>query len=325
MVQGHGPVLGGPIGLEVRQGHIAVLLDYGPVDIVKALALYAMVQSVQGPAYLLVMLIVLYWAVARALDLLHLACGHAKEQDVLVAHGLVYLHVGPVQGADGEGAVYHKLHIAGAAGLCARKGYLLAYLGGGYKGLGPGDAVVLHEDNLHLLVHPLVVVYNVRKGAYKLYDLLGEIVPRRGLCPKEPCVRRKVGVGIVQQPLICGKYRQRVHMLALILVQALHLHIEDGVRVHHKTLGAPEVLRKALLILVLYTLKPLKNRAVVLILQKVRELIRVVDIVLPDKPGDKLRQLRVRLAEPAPMGNAVCDVRELCGLLHIEVVEQIVL
>ncbi len=237
----------------------------------------------------------------------------------------MYLHVCPIQSTQGNGAVYHKLHIAGAGGLGASKGYLLAYLGGGYQGLGPGDAVVLHEDNLHLLVHPLVVVYDVRKGAYKLYDLLGEIVPRRGLCPKEPCVGRKVGVGIVQQPLICGKYRQRVHMLALILVQALHLHVEDGVRVHHKALGAPEVLCKALLILVLYTLKALQHRAVVLILQKVRKLIRVVDIVLPDKPGDKLRQLRVRLAEPAPVGNAICDVRKLLGLLHIEVVEQVVL
>ncbi len=114
MVQSHGPVLGRPIGLEVRQGHIAVLLDYGPVDIMEVLALYALVQSVQGPADLLVVLIVLHWVISRALDLLHLAGGHAEKQDILVPHGLVYLHVGPVQGAKGNGAVYHELHIAGA-------------------------------------------------------------------------------------------------------------------------------------------------------------------------------------------------------------------
>ena len=48
-----------------------------------------------------------------------------EDEDVLGAHLLSHLDVGPIQGSDGEGAVQHELHVASAGGLSARGGDLL--------------------------------------------------------------------------------------------------------------------------------------------------------------------------------------------------------
>jgi hypothetical protein len=59
--------------------------------------------------------------------------GQAEEEEVLLARLLGHLDGGAVARADGEGAVHHELHVAGAAGLVARGGDLVGDVGGGIR------------------------------------------------------------------------------------------------------------------------------------------------------------------------------------------------
>jgi hypothetical protein len=48
----------------------------------------------------------------------HDFCGdQAKEKEVFVAHLLANFDIGPVEGADGEGTIHRKFHVAGAGGF----------------------------------------------------------------------------------------------------------------------------------------------------------------------------------------------------------------
>ena len=114
-------------------------------------------------------------------------------------------------------------------------------------------------------------------------------------------------------------------MLALVLVQALDLHVEDGVGVHHVALDLLQVGGQALFVAALDLAHLLQHLGVVPVLHQVRELAGVVDIVGADQVGDQAGQLGVGLVEPPPVGDAVGDVCKLLGLLHVEVVEQAVL
>ena len=114
-------------------------------------------------------------------------------------------------------------------------------------------------------------------------------------------------------------------MLALVLVQALYLYVKQGAGVHHVALGLFQVLGQALLVALLDFLELLQHRGIVLILQQALELVGVVDIVLADQIGNQPGQLGVGLVQPPPVGDAVCHVGKLLGLLLVEVVEHVVL
>ena len=150
-------------------------------------------------------------------------------------------------------------------------------------------------------------------------DLLGKVVARGGLSPKEEGVGHKVRVGVLPQPLVGGQDVQGVHVLALVLVQALDLHIEQGRGVHNVPLGLLQVLGQPLLVGLLDLLQLLQHRGVLRIFPQALQLIRVVDIVFSDQVGDEPGQLGVGLVQPPPVGNAVGHIGEFRGLLHIEV------
>ena len=52
----------------------------------------------------------------KFIDVIH---PHAKDEEVVLASLLGHLNIGSVHGTDGESAVQHELHVAGAGGLSA--------------------------------------------------------------------------------------------------------------------------------------------------------------------------------------------------------------
>ena len=75
---------------------------------------------------------------------------------------------------------------------------------------------------------------------------------------------RDVHVGIVLQLLVEVDDVQRVQQLALVLVQPLYLHVEDGVGVqHHALMLSWHSAAKASLLLLLDLLQPRQHRLVV--------------------------------------------------------------
>ena len=111
----------------------------------------------------------------------------------------------------------------------------------------------------------------------------------------------KSALGLSRQPLVGGQDVQGVHVLALVLVQALDLHVEDGVGVHHVALDLLQVGGQALFVAVLDLAHLLQHLGVVPVLHQVRELAGVVDIVGADQVGDQAGQLGVGLVEPPPV------------------------
>ena len=108
--------------------------------------------------YLGVVVVVILRDIAAALEVVDLGGRHAKDEDIILAHGVVYLDVCTVHRAEGYCAVEHELHVARAACLGARKGYLLADIGGGHESLRHGDVIILHVNDLHQILYVGVIV-----------------------------------------------------------------------------------------------------------------------------------------------------------------------
>ena len=123
-----------------------------------------------------VAVVVVEGVVAALVQRVHLLDVHAEDEDVVVAHLLSHFDVGAVEGADGERAVQHELHVAGARGLGAGGRDLLAQVGGRDDLLGKRHAVVLQVDHLELVADDGVVVDHVADGADQSDDVLGHVV-----------------------------------------------------------------------------------------------------------------------------------------------------
>ena len=88
--------------------------------------------------------------VVPAARLLHLIGGQAEQEHVLFAGFLGHLDRGAVARADGQSAVHHELHVAGAAGFIAGRRDLLGNIARRNQPLRHRHAVVGQENHLQL-------------------------------------------------------------------------------------------------------------------------------------------------------------------------------
>mmetsp|Transcript_9956 Transcript_9956/g.31632 ORF Transcript_9956/g.31632 Transcript_9956/m.31632 type:complete len:212 (-) Transcript_9956:1700-2335(-) len=154
---------------------------------------------------------------------------------MLTAGLLANLDVGAVHGADDEAAVHNELHVRGAAGLRASRGDVLRRVRGGDDLLGHGHAVVGQEGKLQVGAHVGVGVDDIRHVVDELDDGLRAVVARRRLAANARealldlgAVHRGHGLDL-QVPVDLVAH---IHHLALVLVDALHLHVDQARRVH---------------------------------------------------------------------------------------------
>ena len=279
------------------------------------------VQEVDGAADPLIALVELLGPVAAGAQGIHLVGEHAEDEDVVVADGLVDLDVGAILGAEGDGAVHHQLHVAGAGRLGAGQRDLLADVGGGHHPFGQRDAVVLDVDHSQFLPDAGIGLDEFGQLADELDDLLGDEVARGGLGAEEVGLGREGGVGVLPQGEIIVDDVQGVEVLALVLVQALDLHVEDAVGVDLGPADAGDVVGQADLVVPLDGGELLQESGVVGKGGQLLQLGGVLDEAGADLLGDEGGQLGVGLTEPAAVGDAVGDVGELLGHDAVEVVE----
>ena len=220
------------------------------------------------------------------------------------------LHVGAVQRAQGDRAVEHELHVAGAAGLLAGQGNLLGDVAGGDELLRPGDVVVLHHVHLHPGAHVGVVGNQILQAQDEVDDVLGDGVGRGRLGSKQQGDGPRGPVPRLDLPVLPDDV-QGVHLLALVLVQPLDLDVEDGILLQRHTLPLLEGLAQGPLLLLLDGKQLLQGRCVVLVGQQPFQLGGVLLPARADFPRDPLAQLRVAVQQPPAEGDAVCLVVEL--------------
>ena len=262
--------------------------------------------------------------IVGGLDGVQLVHRGAEDVVVLPAGLLDDFHVRAVEGAQGHRAVEHQLHVAGAAGFGAGGGNLLADVRGGDDFFRPGAVVVLHEHHLQPVAGRGVGVHHVRNHVDEVDDGLGPVIARGGLRAED-----KGGGGEVRQPAVLekevdGKNAQGVHQLALVLVQALHLHVEHHVGGEGHTLPAGDFRRQLALLLALDADKIPAQRIVDEGLQLLQA-VQVGEEPVADLPGDQGGQLGVAQAQPAPLGDAVGLVLEALGIQGVPVGKHVVL
>ncbi len=258
--------------------------------------------------------------VALRLDLIG---GQPEEEEVLLAHLLADLDVGPVEGAHGQRAVHGELHVPGARGLHPRQGDLLRDVGGREDALGQRDAVVGQKDHLDPPGHGGVVVDDGGHVVDQLDLQLGRGVARRRLAGEDEGARHHLRGGVVLDPPVEADDVQAVEQLALVLVDPLDLHVEDRVRVHQRA-GAPLDHRGQVhLVAALDRLERRVEPHVVDQRPQPRQLVEVRDPRAAQSLGDHLGQARVGEQQPAPRRDAVGLVVEALGEEAGEVGQQV--
>src|SRR5215471_11781349 len=160
------------------------------------------------------------------LDLLGI---EAEEKEVLVPHRISNLDVRAVQCSDGERSVEGELHIPGAGRFLARGRDLLRDVRRREDALGQRDAVVGQEDRLDAGIFRFSI-HHLSDPVDQSNDQLSVVVAGRGLAAEDECARVND-----RGRLLLGADPERddvdgVEQLALVLVKALDLHVEDGVR-----------------------------------------------------------------------------------------------
>jgi len=170
--------------------------------------------------------------------LLHLVAGQAELEEVVRTHLFQNLDVGTIQGADGDGAVHHEFHVAGAGGLLAGGGELLREIAAGADHLHGADAVVGEEGHFQAITHLRVIVDNLSHVADQLDDQLGHGVARGGLAADQHAAIGPAGRVTALDAIIEMNDVQDIEQLAFVLVDALDLHVKQTVRVeNHTTFG----------------------------------------------------------------------------------------
>eukprot|EP00047_Mylnosiga_fluctuans_P003292 m.228426 g.228426 ORF g.228426 m.228426 type:complete len:867 (+) comp11740_c0_seq1:45-2645(+) len=315
---------------EVRQQAEPVAVDQQRVDeVVEAVRRVgrevAVADLVEDLLELGVALVVLDGIVAALLERLDLLDGHAEDEDVVLADLLQHLDVRTVESADSQGTVDHELHVAGARGLGAGRADLLREIRGGDDLLGQGHAVVLEEDDLEPAAHIGVGVDDVGDGCDQLDDHLGHVVPGRGLAANQDSAGHEVAAGVLLHAVVEGDDVQDVEQLALVLVQALDLDVEERVRVDLDAVLLGQVLGKLLLVDQLCIDDVGKELGVVSQRAQRGKLVQVLDPRLANALGDERGEGHVALQQPAARRDAVGLILELLGPQLEEVLERGVL
>ena len=155
-----------------------------------------------------------------------------EQEEVLLAGFLRHLDRCPVARTDGQGAVHHEFHVAGAAGFVTRGRDLVRDIAGGNQTLRERNVVFRQEQHLQSSSHGGIAVDGAGKVLDKLDDELGQPVRRRCLAREEKRPRRHFQVRILPQAVVEHHDAQRIQQLPFVFVNSLDLAIEDGFRVH---------------------------------------------------------------------------------------------
>ena len=325
-VVGQGLALAHHVGVEVRQGLEPILVDQLVVQALQVLGIagsqhFGAGQEVDGAADVGVALVPLGGAVIGGLVTVDdLVGGLAEDVDIVVAHLLADLDVGAVHGAQGQGAVQHELHVAGAGSLLGGQGDLLGQVAGGDELLGGGDVVVLHKHHLQPGADLGVSGDDLGQGQQGVDDVLGDDVRRGGLGAEDADQRGSRGVAGLDLVILVDEVEQ-VELLALVLMQALGLDVEHGVGVDGHALGALQPVGQRLLVVSLHLGEALQHVHVVFVGQQLFQLSGILAEAGADELLDQAGQGGVALQQPAAEGDAVCLIVEFLGVQLVETVQ----
>ena len=125
----HG-VLGTAVILEVSQDHVRVRVAQVVGNLAEVLTVPALFQHIQNCHGNIIIRDECLRMVAHAFQCVDFGSQHTKDDLVVLTGGIGDFHVRAVQGAQGDCAVQHELHVAGAGSLLGGKADLLGQVAG---------------------------------------------------------------------------------------------------------------------------------------------------------------------------------------------------
>mmetsp|Transcript_81948 Transcript_81948/g.206171 ORF Transcript_81948/g.206171 Transcript_81948/m.206171 type:complete len:324 (-) Transcript_81948:877-1848(-) len=240
------------------------------------------------------------------------------EVHVLTPCLLTNFHVGAVHGANNEATIHHELHVRGATRLGARRRNVLGGVRGRNDLLRRGYAIVRQERELQVGAHIGVVVDNISNIVDELDDRLGAVIARS-------CLAADAGEALLHLRAVPWRHAldlqvpvdlvETIHELALVLVNALHLHIDQRIRVHLQVAMRLHPLRHLLLRCLLHGHPLLLKGLVVLELADATDQRKVLQpSITAQLLRDEFREPRVCAMDPPTRRHAIGAVHELVRL-----------
>ena len=252
---------------------------------------------------------------------MHVVDGHAEQEEVLRPGLLAHFDVRAVEGADGQRAVHHELHVPGARRLLTGGRDLLGQVGGRVDQLTALHVEVGQEGDLETAVDVGVVVDRLAHRVDELDDQLGDVVAGRGLAAENESARGDVEPRVLLEPVVQGDDVQRVEVLALVLVNALDLNVEHPVRVELDARLRRDQVRQPGLVLPLDRAPALLEGRIVGVSLQTAQLLQVHQPAFADGLVEQGAQTGVGQADEAPRGDAVGLVEEPIRPHLVEVFE----
>src|SRR5882762_2179799 len=237
-----------------------------------------------------------------------------ENEHVLRSDMVADLDIGSVQRADGQRSVQRQLHIAGTRRLHTGRGNLLRQVRRRHDSLRERDVVVRQEHDAQLVAHGGIRVDGARHVVDELDDGLGHRITRSRLAGKDHGAGYDVGARILAYAPIAGDYIQEIQELALVLVDSLHLHVEQGVDADLDA-GAPDDLVGEPLLV--GSLDAAKLAAKFRIIGGAGQAPELFEIVFPRRPQafrQQRRQAGIRLFQPAAHRDSVGHIDESIGI-----------
>src|SRR4029077_18934077 len=204
------------------------------------------------------------------------------------------LDIGAVQRADCYCPVHSEFHVACARRLPACRGDLFRQICGGIHAVTIFDVEVWQEYHLENLRYERVLIDGSRDGVDQLDDQFGHAVSGSGLAAEDDRSGRARSAGVTPEPVVKSDQVYEVQVLALVLVQPLHLDVEERARIYEYVGSLLDEARQNSLIISLDGLPILLEFGVRDQPFQLREL--VLQICYPpvaDMTGDQRTQFRI--------------------------------
>ena len=173
---------------------------------------------------------------------------------------------------------------------------------------------------MHVRIHIRIIVDDILQHKKQMNDILCNDVGRSRLCTEDKVQRTDRLFAVLDLQILMDDV-QCVHLLALVLMKALDLNVENTIRIQLHALMFADVLRKSQLVVLLDLADAVKNCAVILILQQILQPVRILLIRIGDGLRKIVGELMVAGKQPSAEGDAVCLVIELLRIDLVELVE----
>src|SRR6185369_1321560 len=260
--------------------------------------------------------------ITAGLEICSLCCVEPEEEEILLSDFLADFDVGTVQCADGKGAVDSKLHVAGTRSLFPGHGYLLGKVRRRIDQLAACYVEVREEHNLEPAGHVGICIYYFSHRIDQLDDQFRHVVTGRRLATENERPGSDVGQRVPLDPVVERYDVKHIEVLALVLMDTLHLHVEETRRVHLDPGPLPDGICQGLFVRLLYPLPfPLKTR-----ISREKLQVSKLRLQITEPSGTQFRRDQLRLpgiakGKPAAGGDAVGNVMEFLREQFVEVMQ----